>query len=442
MLSNINDQLLDHFHYGHGAAEYLRGQIPGFVHKLRSFMRARTDIRRLQEGEKVAQLILATMYFRNIMELRSQVATYELMHMIRYKNQYDHTAHTLYLFLFGVWIYDSLPNVKQAIDNSINADIHLKVKRFLFQWTYASLLHDIGYIFDHIVVDARVHIDEEGLYLYDGMFVLAWIKKHIIGDLSPEYEVILRKLCGEFGRHYKRWNLVDEPTPKAIIKKLSNVNWVNDFLPGHEEKKDAFAWLALETFDPTGEMLRREAMRIASEGYRTAGQTDLEPKVDHAVASGLMLFQYTSAWYWLYHKIRQVNYKMYDSMTQTAKYEVPFFEKHIIPACKAVIYHNLQRFGDHIIKFELAKDPLLYLAVLCDELQVWDRFYVGTNRIITWRQRVQVTAEDMMIDVDLNGNDMVIVTEFFNIDKEQRVSIREKLDRRLTDWKRLIQLRD
>ncbi len=442
MLSNINDQLLDHFHYGHGAAEYLRGQIPGFVHKLRSFMRARTDIRRLQEGEKVAQLILATMYFRNIMELRSQVATYELMHMIRYKNQYDHTAHTLYLFLLGVWIYDSLPNVKEAINNSINEVPHLKVKRFLFQWTYASLLHDIGYIFDHIVVDAKVQIDEEGLRLYDGMFEYAWIKKHIIGDLRPEYEAILRRLCGEFARNYKRWDLVNEPTPEIIMKKLSNVIWVNEFLPDQAEKTDAFAWLAMETFDPNGEKMRQEAMRIASEGYYVADQKDLDPKVDHAVASGLMLFQYTSAWYWLYHKIRLVNQQMYDSMTQTAKYDVPFFVEHIIPGCKAVIYHNLQQIGDQIIKLELHKDPLLYLAVLCDELQVWDRFYVGTNRIITWRQSVQITAEDMMIDVDLNGNDMFIVTEFFNVDKERRVSIRKKLDSRLTGWNQLIQLRD
>jgi len=441
MLSNINDQLLDHFHYGHGAAEYLRGQIPGFVHKLRSFMKARTDIRRLQEGEKVAQLILATMYFRNIMELRSQVATYELMHMIRYKNQYDHTAHTLYLFLLGVWIYDSLPNVKAAINNSIDEVPRLKVKRFLFQWTYASLLHDVGYIFDHIVVDGKVRIDEEGLRLYDGMFRLAWIQQHIIGDLRPEYEAILRKLSGEFGRNYKRWTLVDEPVPEKIIQKLSNVNWVNDFIPDQEGKKDAFAWLALDTFDPTGDRLRQEALRIAAEGYQ-AGQKDVDPKVDHAVASGLMLFQYTSAWYWLYNKIRQVNPQMYDSMTQAAKYEVPFFAQHIIAGCKAVIYHNLQQLGDQTIKLELAKDPLLYLAVLCDELQVWDRFYVGTDRIITWRQRVQVTAEDMMIDVDLSGNDMVIVTEFFNVAKEQRVAIRKKLDSRLTGWDRFIKLRD
>ncbi len=442
MLSNINDQLLDHFHYGHGAAEYLRGKIPGFVHKLRSFMKARTDIRRLQEGEKVAQLILATTYFRNIMELRSQVATYELMHMIRYKNQYEHTAHTLYLFLLGVWIYDSLPNAKKSIDNSINEDAHLRVKRFLFQWTYASLLHDIGYIFNHIVVESKVHIDEQGLRQYDRMFELEWIRQHIIGDLTPEYESILDGLCGEFRKNYKRWNLVDEPTPEIIIKKLCDVNWVNDFLMVQEKKKDAFSWLALESFDPTGERLRNEAMRIASEGYHFSEKKDSETKVDHAVASGLMLFQYTSAWYWLYHMIRQINNNMYESVTQTAKYEVQFFEKHIIPACKAVIYHNLQKVGDYILKLELDKDPLLYLAILCDELQVWDRFYVGTNRIITWRQKVQVTAEDMMIDVDLNGNDMVIVLEFFNVAKEQRVSIREKIDSRLTGWESIIQLRD
>lgn len=442
MLSNINEQLLDHFHYGHGAAEYLRGQIPGFVHKLRSFMRARTDIRRLQEGEKVAQLILATMYFRNIMELRSQVATYELMHMIRYKNQHDHTAHTLYLFLLGVWIYDSLPNVKEAINTSIDEVPRLKVKRFLFQWTYASLLHDIGYIFDHIEVNGKVQIDEEGLRLYDGMFKYAWIKKHIIGDLRPEYEAILRRLCGEFGRNYKSWELADEPDSELIIKKLSNVIWVNEFLPDQAEKTDAFVWLALKTFDPTGEELRREAMHIATQGYRKAGQKNAEAQVDHAVASGLMLFQYTSAWYWLYHKIRLVDQQMYDSVTQTAKYEVPFFIKHIIPGCRAVIYHNLQQIGEQNIKLELAKDPLLYLAVLCDELQVWDRFYAGTSRIITWRQSVQITAEDMMIDVDLNGNEMFIVTEFFNVAKEQRVAIREKLDQRLDGWDKLIQLGD
>ncbi len=217
---------------------------------------------------------------------------YKYYKITRYKNQYEHTAHTLYLFLLGVWIYDSLPNAKKSIDNSINEDAHLRVKRFLFQWTYASLLHDIGYIFNHIVVESKVHIDEQGLRQYDRMFELEWIRQHIIGDLTPEYESILDGLCGEFRKNYKRWNLVDEPTPEIIIKKLCDVNWVNDFLMVQEKKKDAFSWLALESFDPTGERLRNEAMRIASEGYHFSEKKDSETKVDHAVASGLMLFQY------------------------------------------------------------------------------------------------------------------------------------------------------
>src|SRR5262249_51197616 len=120
-----------------------------------------------------------------------------------------------------------------------------------------------------------------------------------------------------------------------------------------------------------GRELEDYAYLVASSGYD--GQS--VGVVDHAVASGLFLFRYSSFWYWL---ANQFGFEGEFSRYEDDGYPV----KDVIAACIAAAGHNL--IGVHADKYGPLKfedNPILYLSVICDELQKWDRFPAGERHL-------------------------------------------------------------
>lgn len=78
-----------------------------------------------------------------------------------------------------------------------------------------------------------------------------------------------------------------------VIERLAQTPWLQDIVPGLETR-DIF-----DVLDRDNWGLRQYTMEVAANGY--GGKAHC---VDHAVASGLLLFQYSSFWYWLMEHVR------------------------------------------------------------------------------------------------------------------------------------------
>ena len=76
---------------------------------------ARSDIVRLSAAQDAARLILSLNDLEDLIHIRDVVAKQEQLRQIQYKNQQDHTVHTVYLYLLGIWLYDQLPEIKSAM---------------------------------------------------------------------------------------------------------------------------------------------------------------------------------------------------------------------------------------------------------------------------------------------------------------------------------------
>jgi hypothetical protein len=124
--------------------------------------------------------------------------------------------------------------------------------------------------------------------------------------------------------------------------------------------------------------------QVARKGYVSKNPTP--GCVDHAVASGLLLFQYTSYWYWLMCQAEEQDKSLYNKLRGKHEYKIEYLQHEVVPACQAVAYHNVQSAvagAERILKkVTLKKHPLLYLAILCDELQNWDRYPAGDELFI------------------------------------------------------------
>jgi hypothetical protein len=251
---------------------------------------------------------------------------------------------------------------------------------FLSQWLFASLLHDVGYSFFDL--SRKTTEDRKAI---DGLYSWEWLER-LFGSTAASGRSLedskLNKLRNAHDRWKKKYGeLMPSPTAKykkgdeeKVIKRLASASWLCD-LNKSWRGKDIFSVLCF----PGKEDLRNYALEVAKKGYVNGG----DGCVDHAVASGLLLFQYTSYWYWLMLELKS-DPEAFEAVTGGHNYDVK--NMHLfVNACRAVAYHNVQPSvsgGDKILKrVTLSKEPILFLAILCDELQNWDRYPAGEKHL-------------------------------------------------------------
>jgi hypothetical protein len=395
MRFDINGTLLRHLGTGGGVASILR-KTDHLVAKVDHFLEARTDIRRLFRAQEVARAILVRNDLQDLMKIRDVVAKQELRRLIRYGKQKDHTAHTVYLYLLGIWLFDHLESFRAAFAASVRSSSPEEVQRiFLFQWPYASLLHDIGYAFHELSEDTR---EDRGLI--DSIYSSDWLlaQRPAAGAacqtaLKKAHSAWLSSFEANMPTATK--NLAPK-TYRDVLRRLAYAPWTWD-LEVDWKDRDVFDVLS----SPVGSdnELRKYAYEVAGSGYGAGGGEC----VDHAVASGLLLFQYTSYWYWIMKWLKDNDGGAYDEARMGFPYDAGNVAGSIRSACRAAAYHNVQprvaAAASIIPRLTLSAEPLMFLAIVCDELQIWDRFPAGDRDLSDYEKfaRTSVESEDLVL---------------------------------------------
>ncbi|ANE45357.1 hypothetical protein SY83_02340 [Paenibacillus swuensis] len=410
----INEVLLTHFKKASGAAGYLRFMIPGLAVELHDFFQIRSDIQRIQKAESIAQKILKLTDFSEMLPIRSEVATLELKRRITYNKQTDHTAHTLYLFLLGIYVYDTVTILKGAIDRSINSS--KPIRMFIFQWTFASLLHDIGYLYS----EYKDEQNQKSVLSYDNLYNQSSIEK-FIGNMSQESMLLFKGIWESFVGEYPLKPTNNINIAEQIINELDNIPWLRDLGFNTTSGLDI-----LSQYEATGVDLRDYTYFMAKNGYNEI------PVVDHGVASGLMLFKYSTVWYWLSNETKKYP-SLHEEFTRNSQYPRGVLSKHIIPACSAVAHHNISK-----VKYDYSTTPLLYFSVLCDELQIWDRFLSGSQHIENWNTIEHCMSEQILTEKVNNAEG----TDLFNFSVSYNYyeKITKILNLRLNEWDKFVNL--
>ena len=446
MRFDVNETILRHIATAGGAAFALRQAADRDLSELiAGLFGARSDIRRLDRAQLVARTILRINDFSDMMELRDIVARQELQRLINYSKQKDHTAHTVYLYLLGIWFFDNVSDIHSAVVTQSGAQTEEDAcDWFLYQWLFASLLHDIGYAFYDLSSDTRE--DRERI---DEAYSWKWLN-HLLGPsqglgrtLSDKTFAKLRAIHDAITLKYLK--KMPPPTAKyapgaqaEILQRLAAAPWLGDLCADWRDK-DIFDVL---TLGPDAD-LRTYAMAVAAHGYVPNGTGGC---VDHAVASGLLLFQYTSYWYWLLNELRP-DTAAYEEATAGFSYDLSELHK-ALEACRAVAYHNVQPSvsgAQAILQgITLAEHPVLYLSIVCDELQSWDRYPAGDAVLRQFQQTAASSLEGEDIELTCAGTG--IRTARFRVGHSKQAdivnSLRETLKRKLPDYERVVVVTD
>lgn len=386
----INDYLLKYLLNPTKDFQALNYKIFGNSDIIKSFLTSKSDIKRIIRSERAAYSILIENDLPELIYCRRKIRDMELGSNVFYPNQKDHTAHTLYVYLLGYYFGTSLIAFRDILNKKTEPDSFFHSDQGTLNWVYASLLHDVGYFFtEHYT---------EGLELLENYFSEQFIFAQIDQTLkifflfdSPLDEFKKTQNFSEFISFIK--NLINKypkpnyssKDPSSVIQNLQKINWYKELGLNSD---NLFSIFEFERFYSEADINKFQSYiaEVARVGY----SRDSEPVVDHAFASGAFLFQYSTFWYYLInesdnHFNHEPWYKDFkERIWGPYNYPLENLKTSILPGIFACCAHNLNYFnqyGAELLPIKLEKSPLLYLTILCDEIQNWDRIPSGNKAI-------------------------------------------------------------
>jgi hypothetical protein len=397
----VNNQLWAHFSRGGGLAAMLAGWFSNWpkvdwLATLGSFFDTSDDYSRIVAGRNVSQLLLQQRNMDYLIPLRDLVTEMELSRTILYTRQTDHTIHTIYLYLLGVWFFDHGTAYRQVFSECHMAgeqDDRWIFDKFGLYWIFASLMHDVGYLFENITdetVKYRSAVD--ALFRVDTISVL---QQHFpyckLDNLQKASDIIISKIT-EWRDANKLPQYATANTPAKILQELDKAPWIQNFIDGADDTTSSLFRLHAThppeqqppSYKPSFQFLKAYANTVAKQGYVMGDQ----PSVDHAYASGLLLLQLTSLRYWMVCTINEQDPPLGDILSGSDSmdrwpgfgYKKEILINDIVTACHATAAHNVLKTVPGAVDelpYKLLPSPLVFFSVLCDELQKWHRFPVG-----------------------------------------------------------------
>ena len=379
--------------------------LPSYKDLIESFLSATTDSVRLVRASKASREILDGSDMAELEDLRATVQASELLRVIPYPRQTDHSAHTLYLFLLGIYLFFACLPLRTGIAKFLREKDYSPrlIQRFLFQWVFVSLLHDIGYIFQ-----GR---SKNEIRAVDRMFRASTIKR-----IMDSEDANLTQRVGEIISEMPIKPFEPIQNSEDILSALRYMPW------GEAAEFDADIFESFDVYGPKQQQilsnyLEDYAYRVASSGYDGFS----EGTVDHAVASGLFLFRYSTFWFWLAKRSRfQGPFATFD--------EGSYAKADVVCACFAAASHNI--IGVHAQECEpldFQTNPIMYLGILCDELQKWDRFPAGERHIVDLGlfEKYCTDSERIAVEGSWDGPDVVFRFE----EQELATGIKKALER-------------
>jgi hypothetical protein len=452
--------------------EFHDGLGPAFNSDIVRFLEATTDEVRTITSSRVVESILEEIGLSDAMQFREAVLRRELYGNIAYPGQRDHSAHTLNNYLLGWYFFVYCVDIRKSLIK------HFKIRGlgsldlypfghyatyFGCVWQFASLLHDIGYMFEGSRARGEFEVSsrqvEIGVRVAKEYFSRAiWIENGI--ELNIEKDLLFGQLGGDlrpprFENVTSLGDIANELTTIGNLHRLSNsvasvlkeYRGVDKRSPRYSDRKIGGFDVWTHHYERFG--MRKMAKRISStrkifnalidKGFPGSNICLL----DHGV-SGALLQLSASTYYYRLRAAAESCTPPLLAQTQRVKDVGPwspaFWWTAIVWGTGAVSVHNIQQL-ESARKLDarwpgtltLDEDPLAFLGVIVDIIQEWDRYSVFKKLD---REPIQGT------EVKLGHSAGKILVEFGEPHSRSRAKkLRKNLRVALRDWAKFLEVR-
>jgi len=439
-----------------------------------NLLAARTDSDRVRYCEDYAKLVLGITDILDASYFREVVLKKEAEEHIAFELQRDHSVHTIHNYLLGWYFFINCSHIStcfgthfkiRGIDRELHRAGPYAAYPFGELWCFASLLHDVGYIFEGRLEPVK------SLACWD-KYVEAGVRKveqyfnsqfwREAGIRAVDKDVIAR-ITGVQDRPVR---LDDADSTMAFLRDLGQVDTirriVGDSIWPCElafDYRDAFGMWAgnYKTFGFDSMAARVEGLEKALESLAEKGIPGNGVRVlDHGICGGLVLLKLSTIWYRLYCALKsymdgragsdadmKVCHDVLERMLSGPPYNPAHYWRSIVWATAAVAVHNVQQFPGYpgwTGKLSLQDDPLAYLGILVDILQDWDRHGVDRLGAIQGSRRC-LNSTDVQIGVGGDGR----IQMLYGCRRGDSVTGRyermvDDLDRALEGWNSLVEV--
>jgi predicted HD phosphohydrolase len=447
------------------AYQAAHGDVP--TESLEKFLSATMDEVRLYWADEYAVEVLKKRDLDDAAHFRHGVMRRELQGDVGYDRQRDHSAHTLNNYLLGWAFFQHSQVFREAFDKQLkarrpSADVpdERSARAFAIVWTWASLLHDTGYLFEGSLSaispdtqDARIRRGVEVVRDFfehrfwseiglssqaDRKLALGDIVAPRFGDASlgavadslrslPSLEALRVQIRAELGIRGEMPELLSQPSG----------------LPS-----DAFAlWRAhYAGYRQPNMAARIDKLSAIFERLVWRGYPGINVRMlDHAVCSGLLSLQYTTLYYVVHARLTSVVdpgpdlKRVVDAFRTRRTYNPEYWWTLNVWGTAAAAIHNLVQSppdwnDDSLVipPLKLNEDPAAYLGVLVDILQDWDRYAVRRGAALGTSAQLPLQGHEVQVTEDKGRL-------VFTIPNSRLVKkLKEDLSKSLDDWEQLV----
>jgi len=459
-MPNLIETLLDYSNHSNSTHQY------GIIHSarflkynyndshLKKFLLATNDEVRLFHASEYSKQILHTFDMKEADFFRLGVLRKEITANISYDKQRDHSAHTLYNYLLGCYLYEN----SSYVSNAFKASSGLPTCNFVLftnLWPLTSILHDIGYLFEGSLFPLSSSIQSDQVR----------IGSDVINDFYTQY---FWSNCNIYSleNQKKLLELAEIDTPYIdkfslssvanSLKTLQNPNGLSKALKKEHINinlsSNAFElWCQyFEYYNKPTMVDRIKKLQVFYESQIYYGMSNLGLRIlDHGVNSGLLLLNYNTFYYTLYHSLQMKYSKMNIKdkkicdlfFTDAGGMNMPEYLakgwwEDWVRVTAATALHNFLQSKEDISKYCLAKlsideDPFTYIGILVDIIEEWDRFNSTPISIIT--KRLPIQGVDVQIKKLRNS-----IIEIKYPQKNIAEDVEKELNESLLGWDQII----
>jgi hypothetical protein len=451
------------FHNGCGAQ---------FSVKVRQFLTATMDEVRLATSSRVALDILNTIGISDAAHFRKAVLRRELSGNIAYSRQRDHSAHTLYNYLLGWYFFTHSPPLRKALTKEFEKRGVSKLDIKPFQnissyfgcvWQYASLLHDIGYMFEG--TRSRMDFETSSKQAEIGARVAGeYFSRMVWLDYGIDLAIMRDRLFESLGSELRPAAFENTNTLGNIADQLRTIGNLDCLLAATGAELDRVGFLSdrkpqlddfsgegfelwahhYERFDSPDMAKRIRSTRKVFNGLIDRGLPDVNVcLLDHGVCGGLLQLSASTYYYRLRAKsldVPEPRPRFVQRIIDAGEWSPAFWWTGIVWGTAAVGIHNVQQISsakrldpDWPGLLPLTEDPLAYLGILVDIIQEWNRYSVFKDLD---REPIQG------IEVKLGAERGKVLVQFLEPNASSRAAKLEKdLDKTLDGWRELVEVR-
>jgi len=442
------------FHTYHQAHKFTEG-----VNPVKEFLSARMDEVRIYWALKTSERILRTVGAQDALDFQMRVLEREKGRRISYRKQRDHTCHTLNNYILGFYLLEHSDFLKTHMTEAFSRR-NLSLSSFVYLWPYASLLHDVGYLFEggfrKITDTFKDPAVSNSTNLLNDYFKYNFWKFYGFNEIATD-DIINSGIA---------WRQeIDNSDSIRLANSLSEAGCLSSIVDTCNE--EAVAGGPLETL-PTncfslwennyrafGNERMARAIDLLRTDFYSMAEND-HPKIkrkilDHGVCSGLILLLFITYFYALHTGLKRRNgtsawqettstqVKGYLSTVEEGVASTKWWWSGLVWATAATALHNKYDELPGLEPLRVDDDPLTYLGILVDELQVWDRFNVfdGVLNRDCDISEIPVQCSEIRLGADKSGPPVR-----FSVPSREFGKVKKTLNSRLANWEEIVVLHE